>query len=175
MGKHASIVIRIATKQDAEVIADISQQTFIDSFKDQNKKENIDKFINEQFTKPRLMEEVGAPNNIFLLAYKGSKLAGYVRLRENNNPPQLQGLETIEVARLYAITEMIGKGVGKALMEESIAIAKAKGKQVIWLGVWEENERAFSFYTRFGFKKFAEHDFILGDEVQKDWLLKKEL
>lgn len=175
MGKDTSIIIRTATKEDAEVIADLSQQTFIDSFKDQNKKDNIDKFIKEQFTKPRLIEEVGAPNNIFLLAYKNNRLAGYVRLRENNNPPELQGIETIEVARLYTITEMIGKGIGKALMEESIAIAKAKNKKVIWLGVWEDNERAFSFYTRFGFEKFAEHDFILGDEVQKDWLMKKEL
>jgi len=169
------IIIRTATKEDAELIADISQQTFIDSFKNQNKQENIDKFIKEQFTKARLIEEVGAPNNIFLLAYKDNKIAGYVRLRENNNPPELQGTESIEIARLYAITEMIGKGIGKALMEESIKIAKAKNKKVIWLGVWKENERAFSFYTRFGFEKFAEHDFILGNEVQKDWLMKREL
>lgn len=175
METDSPIIIRTATKEDAELIADISQQTFIDSFKGQNKQENIDKFINEQFTKPRLIEEVGAPNNIFLLAYKANKIAGYGRLRENNNPPELQGTESIEIARLYAITEMIGKGIGKALMEESIRIAKAKNKKVIWLGVWEENERAFAFYSRFGFKKFAEHDFILGDEVQKDWLMKKEL
>jgi ribosomal protein S18 acetylase RimI-like enzyme len=48
-------------------------------------------------------------------------------------------------------------------------------KQALWLGVWEKNERAINFYHRWGFEKFGEHDFILGDDVQTDWLMKKEL
>ena len=48
-------------------------------------------------------------------------------------------------------------------------------KQVIWLSVWEKNQRAIDFYNRWGFEKFADHTFILGNEVQNDWLLKKEI
>lgn len=84
-------------------------------------------------------------------------------------------METIEIARIYATTNSIGKGVGKALMQESIKMATEKKKQVVWLGVWEKNQRAIEFYTRWGFEKFSTHIFMLGDDPQTDWLMKKEL
>lgn len=168
------ITIRLATTSDAALIADMSRQTFYDSFAADNKKENIDKFLNEQFTREALMQEVGAERNIFLLAYDEETPVGYARLRENNNPPELGILHTIEIARIYAIRSAIGKGVGKALMQKCIDIARQKKAGTIWLGVWEHNQRAIDFYTRWGFEKFADHDFVLGDEVQKDWLMKRE-
>ena len=169
------VFIRYATEKDAELIADISRQTFYDTFSAVNTKENMDKFMIEKFTKENLMAEVGAPGNIFLLAYNNDEIVGYARLRENNNPKKLNGLSTLEIARIYATKNAIGKGVGKALMEKSISIAKEKGKQLIWLGVWKENQSAINFYTKWGFKIFDEHDFILGNDVQKDWLMKKTI
>ena len=81
----------------------------------------------------------------------------------------------LEIARLYVLKDFIGQKVGAALMKECISIAKGKGKQSIWLGVWEKNQRAIDFYSRWGFEKFSECDFLLGDDMQKDWLMKKEL
>jgi ribosomal protein S18 acetylase RimI-like enzyme len=164
--------IRIATREDAALIADMSRRTFLDTFASVNTKENMDKFMREQFSTRQLMAEVGEPGNIFLLAYSENKPAGYVRLREDNNPPELKNLPSIEIARIYAVKEMIGKGVGNALMKRSLAIAREKNKQVIWLGVWEKNQRAIDFYISQGFEKFSEHPFILGDDKQTDWLMK---
>ena len=167
--------IRYATKEDAELIADISQQTFYDSFIEDNSEEDMQKFLTEQFTKGRLMLEVGSPENIFLLAFMDDEVAGYVKLREGNIPKQLGTANALEIARIYCTTACIGKGVGKALMQKCIDIAKEKEKQVIWLGVWEKNHRAIDFYTKWGFEKFSEQDFLLGNDLQNDWLMKKEL
>jgi ribosomal protein S18 acetylase RimI-like enzyme len=169
------ILIREATKADAALIADMSRQTFYDSFAAANTKENLDKFFNEQFTHEMLVQEVGAPKNIFLLAYDGNLPVGYVRMRENNNPPDLGNVHAIEIARIYAITTHIGKGVGTMLMQRCIDTALEKNYRVLWLGVWENNQRAIDFYIRWGFKKFSEHNFILGNDIQKDWLMKKQL
>ena len=169
------ITVRNANTKDAELIADMSRQTFYDSFAQENTKEDMDKFMNEQFTKEALMKEVGAERNIFLLAYEGDKPIGYVRMRENNIPPELGIDRAIEVARIYAVQTAIGKGVGSVLMQKCIDIAREKNHHTIWLGVWERNRRAIDFYTRWGFEKFADHDFILGNDVQKDWLMKKVL
>jgi len=81
----------------------------------------------------------------------------------------------MELARIYVITKMIGAGDGKALMNACIDVARQNNKDVLWLGVWEHNPRAIRFYTGFGFEKFDEHDFILGNDVQRDWLMKKVL
>ena len=169
------ITIRFATKQDAKLIADMSRQTFYDTFASQNTKEDMDKFMNEQFTREALMEEVGTENNIFLLAYDEEKPVGYARIRENNNPPSLGTSNAIEIARIYAATHAIGKGIGKMLMQKCIEIAKAGNREVVWLGVWEKNNRAIDFYIKWGFEKFADHDFVLGNDVQKDWLMKRTL
>jgi ribosomal protein S18 acetylase RimI-like enzyme len=167
--------IQYATKDDAALIADISRQTFYETFASQNTKEDMDKFIHEQFTKELLMKEVGAKDNIFLLAFDDNEVAGYARLRQNNIPPGLGTSNAIEIARIYAATSQIGKGVGKALMQKCIEIALEEGKEVVWLGVWEKNERAIQFYQKCGFQKFAQHEFILGNDVQQDWLMMKHL
>lgn len=170
-----SLTIRLATASDAAIIADLSRSTFYDSFAADNTKENMDKFMNEVFTREALIKEVGAPGNIFLIAEDGYDVVGYARLRESNKPPELGDVSTLEIARIYAATNAIGKGVGKALMEKSLAIAKELKKDIVWLGVWEHNQRAINFYTKWGFEKFSTHVFQLGDDPQTDWLMKKVL
>lgn len=170
-----SLHIRVATPEDAALIADLSRSTFFDTFEKFNTQSDMDKFMSEQFSTMQLIAETGEPGNIFLLAYNENNPVGYARLREDNNPPELNGLSTLEIARIYAIKEMIGKGVGKELMNASMAIGRQKFKQWIWLGVWEKNQRAIDFYIAHGFEKFSEHPFILGDDVQTDWLMKKKI
>lgn len=169
------ISIRFATSQDAELIADMSRQTFYETFASQNTAEDMNKFLNEQFTREALIKEVNTKDNIFLLAYDQEEPVGYARLRENNSPPSLGTTNAIELARIYATSSSIGKGVGKALMEKCIGLAEESKKDFIWLGVWEKNQRAIDFYTKWGFEKFADHDFVLGNDVQKDWLMKRKI
>ena len=170
-----SLLIREATIEDAWLIANISHQTFYETFATHNSKADMDKFLNEQFTKGRLMLEVGAKGNTFLLAYSGVDVAGYVKIRDEKKPLGLGQVDALEIARIYAMTSQIGKGVGSVLMQSCIDIAKQRNKDWLWLGVWEKNQRAIDFYTKWGFEKFDETDFLLGDDIQRDWLMKKKL
>lgn len=170
-----NLSIRYATIEDAELIADISRQTFYETFAPHNTKEDMDLFLGVQFTKGRLMMEVGAPDNTFLLSYLENEVAGYAKLRDTRHPKSLGSAHAMEIARLYAMPNMIGKGVGKLLMQKSLGHAKQQGKETVWLGVWKENQRAIDFYTKWGFEIFDQCDFILGNDLQKDWLMKKKL
>ena len=167
--------LHYATKQDAELIADISRQTFYETFAADNTKEDMDKFLREQFTRGKLMLEVGNPENIFLLVYNDDEVAGYVKLRESKAPASLGNNNAMEIARIYSMRNMIGKGVGKILMQACIDIAIEKRKETLWLGVWEKNQRAIDFYGKWGFEKFDETHFLLGNDVQRDWLMRKYL
>jgi len=53
------LTVRYATNNDATLIADISRQTFYETFAAENRKEDMDKFLREQFTKGKLIMEVG--------------------------------------------------------------------------------------------------------------------
>ncbi len=169
------INIRLAGKDDAELIADMSRTTFYDAFAKDNTKEDMDFFLNEQFTKTALMKEVEEGDDIFILAYVNTEAAGYARMRLKNNENILAEDNAIEIARIYATSSAIGKGVGSALMQKCIDIAAEQNKAVIWLGVWEKNERAIAFYTRWRFEKFSEHSFLLGSDMQTDWLMKRSV
>jgi len=169
------ITIKYAIADDAEKIALLSRKTFYDTFAEFNTKEDIDKFMSESFGMEALIKETSAPENIFLAAFIEDELVGYAKLTASAIPPELGDMAAIEIGRIYADQKTIGKGVGKALMEKCIALAMEKNKQCVWLGVWEHNQRAISFYTKFGFEKFGEHDFVLGNDVQTDWLMKKEI
>ena len=170
-----TLTIRIAGKNDAELIADISRKAFYETFASENTQEDMDIFMTSQFSKQQLIEEVGTPGNIFLLAYDSDELSGYVRLKETRQKKELGEMPSIEIARLYAMTNKIGTGIGSFLMQQSLDIAKKMNRKIIWLGVWEKNLRAIRFYKKWGFEKFSEQDFILGNDIQLDWLMKKHL
>lgn len=169
------ISIQNVTNREAEIIADLSRQTFYETFAAFNSKNDMDKFMNEQFTKEQLIQEVQDSANIFFVALDENKPVGYLFLRESSNPEGLENLNSIEIARIYSVNSSIGTGVGKLLMEKCLETAKKNNKKIIWLGVWEKNTRAINFYKKWGFEKFGEHSFLLGDDVQKDWLMKKSL
>ena len=68
-----------------------------------------------------------------------------------------------------------GFGLGKQLFEFALELAEKNGFSWAWLGVWEHNTKAQAFYNRYGFEKFSQHNFMAGQKVDTDWLLKKKL
>ena len=171
-----TLTIRIAEPEDAATVAYFSRKTFFESFGDQTSKRDMEKFLKLQFSVKNLMAEVNRKQNTILLAYKFHTLVGYAVLREVRNPPELNStLKGMELARLYVDKPFKGTGVGNTIMRECISLSIEKAKEVLWLGVWHENQRAIDFYSKWGFKKCGSKIFLLGDDPQIDWLMKKEL
>jgi hypothetical protein len=52
---------------DAELIADMSRQTFYENYAIHNTKGDMDKFMNEQFTKEALIKEGNNAGKYFLI------------------------------------------------------------------------------------------------------------
>lgn len=167
--------IRLATAEDAALIADMSRTTFYETFAASNTAADMDIFMNSQFTRETLMKETREPGHIFLLAYFNEEPAGYALIRPGDLHPGFKGRTSIEIARIYSIKSMIGKGIGSSLMQACLDTAISLNREIIWLGVWEKNERAIAFYQRWGFEKFGVHDFRLGTDIQQDWLMMKHL
>lgn len=170
-----NIEVQIAGPDQAEIIADMSRRTFYDSFAADNTEENMNLFLERQFDRQSLIDELSQPGNTFLLASLDGKPAGYCRLQENTHPPELGDAPSIEIVRLYAEKAAIGHGIGKALMQTALDIAGGLEKEWIWLGVWEHNHRALKFYEKWGFERFGQHIFMVGDDPQTDWYMKRRL
>jgi ribosomal protein S18 acetylase RimI-like enzyme len=102
-------------------------------------------------------------------------MVGYARVRKGHTPSELSSMSALEIERIYVAKEYFGKQLGKYLLDACIHHARKNNDRVIWLGVWEHNPRAISFYRKSGFEKFSEHTFILGTDHQTDWLMMKTL
>ncbi|MBL7870299.1 MAG: GNAT family N-acetyltransferase [Cyclobacteriaceae bacterium] len=169
------IEIREATSHDIPDMREVAISSYADTFGAFNSPENMEAFFKNAYSIKKLEEELLEPQSRLLLAFEGNTQVGFLRLRECDEVIDLLGNNTIELQRLYVLTSAQGKSVGRLLMETAMAYAQQKKYEWIWLGVWEKNFRAQRFYENWGFEKFSEHTFWMGDDPQVDWLLKRKL
>ncbi len=169
------IEIRKVEELEAQVLRELAERTFVHTFAQYNTPENMNAYISSAFSMDQLTEELNSPQRETHFALSEGKPVGYLQLNFDSSESGLENLNVIELARLYVLPEVFGQKVGKELMERAIFIAEQREVEYIWLGVWEHNYRARSFYARWGFEEFGSHVFQLGDDAQKDLLLKKSI
>lgn len=169
------LTTRLATLEDASILLEIGIKTFHDTFAAFNTAEDMKLYLEKTFTPDQIKTDMLDPSTTFLLACDHNAVVGYAKLREGQNPAELNEEAGIEIERIYALQDYIGKNVGKALMQSCFDIARQRGYKVVWLGVWEHNPRAIAFYEKWGFEKFGSHAFLLGNDLQTDLLMKKNL
>ena len=171
---NEGISVRTCNQKDIETLISLGIKTFRDTFDEFNTPQNMLQYINKTFTRKNIEQEMNEPGTVFFLAFDGRRPAGYAKIRTSAKPALLDG-PALEIEKLYAQKDYIGKRVGHMLMQTCLAFARKKGYKVLWLGVWEQNARAISFYEKNGFVRFGEHTFNLGADQQVDWLMKKDL
>ncbi|WP_436489539.1 N-acetyltransferase family protein [Chitinophaga sp. ARDCPP14] len=170
-----NIIIRKVTQTDMAQLQQIGRQTFYETFSAGNTEENMTKYLEEGFTTEKLTAELTNEGSSFYFAVLDDKVIGYLKLNIGQSQTELQDDKALEIERIYVIQEYHGKKVGQMLYEQAMQIAAQVNAHYVWLGVWEENQRAISFYTKNGFVAFDKHIFKLGDDEQTDIMMKKIL
>jgi len=169
------ITIRELTTKDIPALRALAIRIYRDTFSISNTPENMEAFVNKDYSEQSFQNEFKEEGSRYFFAEENGIPVGYLRLRKNNEAESYLGKNTIELHRIYIDQNYQGKKVGALLMQHALDIAKKQDVEWIWLGVWEHNPKAQQFYERWGFERFSEHAFHMGDEVQTDWLLKKRI
>ena len=170
-----NISIIKAELQDIEKLQKIGRQTFFETFSESNSEENMQKYLDEGFSIEKLTTELTDTNAEFYFAVFDAEVIGYLKLNFGDSQTELKDNKALEIERIYVSKEFHGKSVGQLLYDKAIEVAKQKNADYIWLGVWEENPRAISFYKKNGFVEFDKHIFKLGDDEQIDIMMKLNL
>lgn len=160
------------TIQNIESLQEIGKQTFIETFGNENSEVNMMKYLEEGFSTHKLFDEVSNPNTEFYFAILNDRIVGYLKLNIGNAQTELQEHNGLEIERIYVLKQFQGQKIGQFLFEKALHIAKLKKVDYIWLGVWEENLKAISFYKKNGFVAFDQHVFMLGNDEQIDIMMK---
>lgn len=177
---YSPLIIRPATVADAAPLTDLAATTLREAFgPPHNPAEWVDEYIASALTQPILEAELADPRSwFFLLETDDRTPVGYAKLRRHAPPrrmPPPHRRNAVEIQRIYLLQSQVGLGQGKQLMDYCLDWARSAGYGAVWLGVWERNRRALTFYQKAGFTRFGYHYFPFGSERQRDYWLYKPL
>ena len=172
---NQNILFRPCTQDDLDVLQDFSRRTYFETFAEQNTPENMATYLDDAFETEKLRRELEDANSAFYFLYCGETLAGYLKLNEAPAQTDLHDSDSLEIERIYVAKEFQGKGLGRRLMTYAISAAMQRGKAFVWLGVWEKNTKALAFYRKNGFYPIGTHTFVMGDDPQTDYIMRKDL
>lgn len=173
--KENEISLTKATIADLDELTRFGRQTFYESFAWGNTDENMQQYLDANFTQEKLLQEFNNPETVFYVVKYADLLIGYVKINFGDAQTDLKDKKGLELERIYVSKEYQGRQVGQMLVDKTIQSAEDNHLDYVWLGVWEENHKAIKFYERNGFKQFDTHIFKLGDDEQTDKLMRLDL
>ena len=174
-GSTPPLTIRQATADDAARCSAIAESTFVDTFGPDNSPADMALYCASAFGADIQRSELADSRHIVVFAENGGETVGYAMLRLDHAPACVSDRGAIEIARLYAASHLIGKGIGRALMQCCLDLAAERGHRTVWLGVWERNARAIAFYEKWGFVDVGPKAFVLGTDHQTDRVMMRAL
>lgn len=168
-------IIRVASLADAKELAELAEQTFRDAFAEQNSVEDMNLHCQSNFSEGIQAKEIANTKYITLVAEDENKLVAYALLCIGKHATCVSAKSPGEIKRLYVEKAWHGKGLAQKLMSACLERMDSMKLDVAWLGVWEKNPRAISFYKKFDFHEVGEHVFSLGKDPQRDIVMACQL
>ena len=178
MSSPLRISLAKANVTTAAQLAELGRKTYSDTFAATTRPEDLVAYLTETFGPELQLAELQNSGITYLLAHMQGQLVGYAKLRDNATlglPTGQDPAGHLELVALYVAQDWIGTGLGAALMRAVLALAEQLHCTAVVLGVWEKNDRARAFYQRFGFREIGEHDFRMGQTIDRDLILRKGL
>lgn len=170
------MLVRVKIDQ-LETLRDLEVETYRDTFGPYIVEEDLEDYFSTVLSLEQIEKDLLDPESeTYFVLNEDQEICGFLKI--NWGQAQTEPVEmdkSFEIQRIYVKKECQGAGFGKEMFTFALDQAKSRGFEWAWLGVWERNFKAQDFYYRFGFERFSEHQYITGDTVDTDWLLRKHL
>lgn len=171
--KMPKLNIRIATVEDADLLADLGAYTFWHTYRDNPNAEEKDlrAYIESTYDPEVVRRELIDEGFRYLVAEIGAEVCGYARLEIGSTNENVAALRPLEISRIYLKKEFQGAGHGRVLLERCVEEAERLSCDAVWLSVWTHNENAIAFYEKMGFEKAGTTVFDLAGSEQLDYVM----
>lgn len=168
--------MRAATAGDAARLSEFAAATFALACPPHTTQADIDRHVTTSLSPEAFRHDLANPGTTLVVAEDGDRIVGYVMLVAGVDPPDGPGGEhPVELRRIYVAESHHGTVVAAELMSRALTDAHADGHDVVWLGTNQHNERALRFYRRQGFVITGEKTFRVGEALENDYVLRREL
>lgn len=167
------MILRPATPDDAPALSRLATDSFVAAFGHLYRPEDLRAFLDEYRSVERYAADLANPARRVQLAEVGGTLAAYALIVLGwgfDERPEPRPERPVFLSQLYCAPGMPGRGLGAALMDWTIAEARAWGADALQLSVFSENFGAQRFYQRYGLRHVADIDFWVGNHRDDEFL-----
>lgn len=159
--------LRSATENDANELSALRVQ--IDGETENLDREKGEAFIDVPGFAHLIKTDTDRTRNLFLVAEAEGRIVGFSRCEGN----YLKRLSHKVEFGVCVVKDFWGYGIGKNLLQESVAWADANGIKKMTLSVLETNDNAIKLYKKLGFEieGVLKHDKLLSDGNYYDTII----
>lgn len=149
------MIVRPARPDEAEALARLATVTLRAAFERDIPAAHLEPYLASSFAPASAAAELSDPRVRLLVAEDAGGIGGYAKLQLGPAPDPVRAACAIELVRMYLLPAWYGRGAGNELMTRSLGEARSLACDVLWLKVWDRNERARRFYARWGLREIG--------------------
>jgi len=157
------VQIKKADITHTKLLSKLSTASFLVPHGHSASKKDVDSYVAKSFSEETFAKELENASNKYYIIYYKDEVAGFSKGVFNSENKDIKATNVMLMSRLYLLEEYYGFGLGKALFDFNVSLAKQYKQAGIWLVVWTENARAIDFYKKRGFKKVGDYDFKISE------------
>jgi len=163
------ILFRDARPDDADALAHLFRETFCGTFGHMYDPADLAAFL-AGHGPDQWREQLRDEALVIRLAEQAGAAVGFTKLGSLKLPVATD-TAALEIRQFYVAPQVRGSTVAPTLMEQTIAAARARGAERLYLSVFTENLRAQRFYVRYGFAALGRCVFMVGSQADEDIIM----
>jgi diamine N-acetyltransferase len=167
------ISFRFGQLSDAEPIAALSTQVFLDTYASEGISPELAREAFAEYATQRFADRLGETDRVFVLAMQRNGLLGFAEVLPNSRPTPVPGCAGAELVRLYVQPRAHQHGLGRGLLAQAEQLALKAGVQSLWLAAWEGNANALGFYDRMGYADIGAAPYVIHGQSFTNRILHK--
>lgn len=157
-----SLQIRRATIEDAETLARLGAETWINTYITDKYTTGMQSYVNGIFHTHQLKKHLTDSGSLFLIAEVNHSAVGFAQMQDASLLQGVSGPDPIELERFYVEDIWLGKGVALHLMLACIAYAREYGFKTLCVSDWKNTQHARLFYHNWPRSESGWYYFTIG-------------
>ena len=160
-----TIAYRDGGPGDGAALDQIFDHSFCDTFAHLYSREDLDAFLSS-FGIDDWEAQLRDPAFAVRIAELDGRPVGYAKLGPMTLPVETDRASLL-LDQLYVLRDAHGSGIGRALLGWTIAEARRRGAEELYLTVFVDNQRARDLYRRSGFEDVGPYAFMVGNHADR--------
>ena len=174
MSERADRQVRRATVADAASLSELGSATFVEAFGTLYQADDLAAFLAAHHSVAAWAATLADPRHATWLLEDGSSaVLGYALAGPCGLPHPDVRVGDGELKRLYLRHAAQNGGGGGKLFDAALAWLERDGPQQLWISVWSQNLGAQRFYSRRGFAKAGEYEFVVGRQRDHEFIFRR--